>query len=99
MGDSVQGEAALRDAVSVPPDDRAEVGSVADVTVEPWIAEHDIGHGAGAVGNVERCDDTAIRDDPRRHSVRVGERIHIYGSAVGGLTIRLPLDRLRDRNG
>ena len=64
-------------------DQRAKITRIPDVVVERFVAEHDVAQDAIAIGNFERRDRSAIRDDRNFNAVIVREGVEINLDAIG----------------
>src|SRR5829696_2783877 len=76
--DSVQRKLTHADPISMTPNQRAEITWVADVIVEPFIAEHDVAQSAVAIRYLERRDCAAIRHDRDFNAAVIRERVKIH---------------------
>jgi hypothetical protein len=70
---AVQRELSFRDAIAIPPDQRAEVGTALDVIIELVVTEHDVGVLALAIGGGQVRDDAAIGRDLCFHAMGVSQ--------------------------
>ena len=71
---AIDPEPALRDAVAVAADDRAEERVTGEISVNRIEPEHDVAHRARAIGRLDRRDDAAVGDRARFDAVLVGQR-------------------------
>src|SRR5215211_4770989 len=93
VGDAVEGEAALVDAVGVAAGDAAEVGVAGlEVALERVEAEGDVGLVAVAVGHPQRLDGAAVGDQLHLHAAPIGQGVAVDHGAVGHRAPALPLD-------
>jgi hypothetical protein len=92
VGDAVERELALRDAVRVAARDAAEVRALGDVVGEVVEPERDVLEVVAPVGDADRLDDPAVGHDLDLHPVRVRQGVEVDGPFRGA-----PERRFRDR--
>src|SRR5260370_28840440 len=87
----------MPDAVSVAPNDGAEVGLVVHIAVDGIVTEDDIGQFAVAIRHLERDDRSAIVSDGNFRPAFIREHIKIDGLAVRSYpeVLRRGVTRLR----
>src|SRR5829696_2855224 len=71
---AVERKPGVGDAVRIAADERAEEIRIMQIVVERVEAERDVSKIAVAVGNMQRRDNAAERDEAHLHTLGVGER-------------------------
>jgi hypothetical protein len=80
---AIERKGAVRDAVGVATDQRAQVRAAFEIAGKIVVPQHHVRVVAGAVGRGERGDGAAVGRDPHLHAVRVAQRVELDRLAVG----------------